>query len=57
MLELILMFGVFILIMYFLMIRPQQKRMKEHQELVASLAPGSRVLMNSGMFGTIAHTG
>lgn len=51
------MIAVFIAIMYFLMIRPQQKRMREHQEMVGALGPGSRVLMNSGMFGTIVHAG
>lgn len=48
---------IFGAIMYFLMIRPQQKRMKQHQELIASLAPGSRVLLTSGMYATILHAG
>ncbi|SDL71033.1 preprotein translocase subunit YajC [Tessaracoccus oleiagri] len=48
---------VFGAIMYFLMIRPQQKRMKEHQQMVDSLAPGSRVLLTSGVFATIVHAG
>lgn len=44
-------------LMYFLMIRPQQKRMKEHQQMQAELAPGERVLLTSGMFATITHIG
>lgn len=48
---------VFGAIMYFLMIRPQQKRMKEHQQMVDALAPGSRVLLTSGVFATIVHAG
>lgn len=48
---------VFGAIMYFLLIRPQQKRMKEHESLVSSLEPGSRVLLASGMIATIVHTG
>lgn len=55
--ELILMVVAFGAIMYFLMIRPQQKRMKEHQELINALQPGSRVLLTSGMFATIRHIG
>lgn len=55
--DLILMVVAFGAIMYFLMIRPQQKRMKQHQELIASLQPGSRVLLTSGMFATLRHVG
>lgn len=45
---------VFVLIiMYFLLIRPQQKRAKAHQELVKNLRRGDTVVMNSGMIGKI----
>lgn len=44
-----LMFGVF----YFLMIRPQQKKMKEHESLVTSLQKGEEVITQSGIFGKI----
>lgn len=45
---------VFVLIiMYFLLIRPQQKRAKAHQELVKNLRRGDVVVMNSGMVGKI----
>lgn len=49
-LPLILIFVVF----YFLMIRPQQKKMKAHRELVNALRRGDRVLLQSGIFGQIA---
>ncbi|MCC2592995.1 preprotein translocase subunit YajC [Tessaracoccus sp. OS52] len=55
--ELVLMIVAFGAIMYFMMIRPQQKRMKEHQELINSLQPGARVLLTSGMFATIRYIG
>lgn len=55
--DLILMIVAFGALMYFLMIRPQQKRVKEHQAAIGALAPGSRVLMTSGMFGTVRHLG
>ena len=46
---------VFVGAAYFLMIRPQQKRMREHQSQVDALQPGDRVILNSGMFATISH--
>ncbi len=46
----LLMFGV----VYFLMIRPQQKRMKEQQAMLAALKNGDEVLTNSGILGTVA---
>jgi preprotein translocase subunit YajC len=42
-----------IVIMYFLLIRPQQKRAKMHQEMVKNLRRGDTVVMNSGMVGKI----
>ncbi len=44
-------------IFYFLMIRPQQKRMKAHQQTISELAPGTRVLLTSGVFATVRHLG
>lgn len=38
---------------YFLLIRPQQKRQKEHQALMAALAVGDRVITIGGVYGTI----
>lgn len=53
MLPLIAIFAVF----YLLMIRPQQRKVREQQERVASLEPGTRVMTASGVFGTIRHIG
>ena len=44
---------IFFAIMYFLMIRPQQKRQKEHQALMASLAEGDRIITIGGVYGTV----
>lgn len=44
-------------IMYFFMIRPQQKRAKAHAALLDSIAEDTRVLLTSGIFGTVRHTG
>jgi len=52
-LPLVLMLVVF----YFLMIRPQQKRMKEHTAMVAALKKGDEVVTNGGLGGTITKVG
>ena len=39
--------------MYFLMIRPQRKRQKEHQEMMTELKRGDRVITAGGIYGTI----
>ena len=49
----IILLPVFFAVFYFLLIRPQQKRMKEHAELVRSLETGDDVLTNGGLYGTI----
>lgn len=41
--------------MYMLLIRPQQKRVKEQQALIAAASAGDRVLMTSGIYGTITE--
>lgn len=43
--------------LYFLMIRPQQKKAKEQQKQMSALAEGSRVMTVSGILGTIKHLG
>ncbi|MBI5059508.1 preprotein translocase subunit YajC [candidate division KSB1 bacterium] len=40
--------------MYFLMIRPQQKKQKAHRQLVDSLKPGDEVVTSGGLYGTVA---
>src|ERR1700743_471548 len=46
-------FGIF----YFMMIRPQMKRQKEHRALLAALAKGDEVVMNGGLAGRIEEVG
>ena len=50
---LILMFVIF----YFLLIRPQQKRTKQHREMVNSLKPGDRVVTGGGIHGRVTAVG
>jgi len=40
-------------IMYFLLIRPQQKKAREHQELLNQLKAGDRIITSGGMLGTV----
>ena len=42
-----------IVIFYFLLIRPQQKRAKEHRKLVEALGKGDEIVTNGGMLGKI----
>jgi preprotein translocase subunit YajC len=50
---LILLFAVF----YFLLIRPQQKRSKEHKKMVEALSKGDEVVTNGGILGKITNVG
>ena len=50
---LILMFVIF----YFLLIRPQQKRTKQHRELINNLKPGDRIVTGGGLHGRITAVG
>ncbi len=40
-------------IMYFLLIRPQQKKLKEHQAMVAALRRGDQVVTQGGVIGKV----
>jgi len=52
-LPLILMFVV----LYFIMIRPQMKRQKEHKAMVDALAKGDEVVTAGGLYGKISRVG
>ncbi len=49
---LVLMFAIF----YFLLIRPQQKKAKEHREMIGQLKKGDAVITSGGIYGTITAT-
>ena len=53
MLPLVLMFVV----LYFIMIRPQMKRQKEHKALIEALAKGDEVVTAGGVLGRVAKLG
>ena len=48
-LPIIILFAIF----YFLLIRPQQKKAKEHREMIANLKKGARIVTSGGIYGTI----
>ncbi|MBP6710456.1 MAG: preprotein translocase subunit YajC [Propionivibrio sp.] len=52
-LPIILMFGV----LYFLMIRPQMKKAKEHKALIAALSKGDEVVTQGGIAGRVSKVG
>lgn len=47
-------FLLMFLILYFLLIRPQQKRQRQQQEMLETLKNGDRVTTSGGLIGTIA---
>ena len=48
---------ILIAIMYFLMIRPQMKRQKEHRAMLDKLAKGDEVITSGGIAGSVAAIG
>lgn len=53
-LSLTIMFIIFFLFFYFVMWRPQNKRAKEHRDLISSLAIGDEVVTSGGLLGKIS---
>ena len=51
--SMLIMFGGVIVVMYFFMIRPQQKRQKEHQNMLSNLRKGDKIVTSAGIHGTI----
>ena len=51
--EMIIMLAVFGLVFFFMIYRPQAKRVKEHKSLMTSLAKGDEVLTQGGIVGKI----
>ena len=53
----LLMMVLFVGVFYFLLIRPQQKKAREHQALVSKLVAGDEVVTNGGMLGKVTDVG
>jgi len=52
-LQILGMMAVFMLVLYFMTIRPQQKKAKEHATLLSSIKPGDKVLTTGGILGVV----
>lgn len=56
-LQFLMMIGIFFVIMYFMIIRPQQKRVKEHKSLLDGLKKGDEIVTNGGLLGKVTDIG
>jgi preprotein translocase subunit YajC len=56
MIQFVFLGGIFLLF-YFLIIRPQSKRAKEHRAMVDALAKGDEVVTNGGIIGRVSQLG
>ncbi len=56
-LQLVFMIALFFGIMYFMIIRPQSKKAKEHTSLLSALSKGDEVVTNGGILGKIVKLG
>jgi len=56
-LQLVFMVALFFGIMYFMIIRPQSKKAKEHASLLDSLTKGDEIVTNGGILGKIVNLG
>ena len=54
MFEMLMPLALMFLVFYFLLIRPQQKKSKQHQELLKNLKKGDEVVTASGIYGTVS---
>lgn len=55
--EFMIMIAIFFALMYFMIIRPQSKRAKEHRKLLESLSKGDEVVTTGGMVGKVSAVG
>ncbi len=49
----LMLLGLIFFIFYFMLIRPQQKRLKAHRDMMKSLQKGNKVITGGGLIGTI----
>ena len=56
-LQMLILLGAMFAVMYFVAIRPQMKRQKEHRKMVSSLSKGDEIISNGGIAGRIDDVG
>lgn len=54
-LDMIVILGLMMAIFYFILIRPQQKKQRQHQEMLKALKTGDQILTMGGIYGTIVE--
>ena len=47
--------GLIFLIFYFLLIRPQQKKIKEHENMLIAIKKGDQIITGGGIYGTVVN--
>lgn len=52
-LSLVLLIGFWIILFYFMLVRPQKKQQKAKEELYSAMEPGDSIMTTSGFYGTI----
>lgn len=55
--EFIIMIAIFFALMYFMIIRPQSKRAKEHRKLLEALGKGDEIVTTGGLVGKVSAVG
>jgi preprotein translocase subunit YajC len=50
-------FGLILVIMYFLILRPQQKKAQDHQKMIAAVRRGDTVITSGGIVGKVTKAG
>jgi preprotein translocase subunit YajC len=53
----LILIALMVVAFYFLIMRPQRKRQQEIQRILTALTPGQRVMLGSGLFGTVVSVG
>lgn len=53
----LVMLGLLVALFYFMLIRPQQKRLRQHRALLAGLAVGDRIVTIGGIHGVVRQVG
>ena len=53
----LILIALMVVAFYFLIMRPQRKRQQEIQRTLSALVPGQRVMLGSGLFGTVVSVG
>lgn len=55
--QMLIMIAIFFAIMYFMIIRPQQKKAKEHKTMLEALSKGDEIVTSGGILGKVVNIG